>query len=148
VSPLHPFIARNRVFERPAVVAALHISVRGLLSLPVRRAVASSTPRWAAHNGRPARLRSFLRSNHLEGDVIPLLVVWGPGSRHGSADPRWVDGAGLLVGKHAAEWLPRLDASAREARGDREAVDVLTVFVEQRGRQTLSAAKPGVLARA
>ena len=94
------------------------------------------------------KMRSFLRSQNLAADVIPLLVIWGPGCRHRSPEPQWVDGVGILVGKHAGEWLPRLDASARDVERDQEAIDALTAFAEQHGRESWSPAATAAFARA
>jgi hypothetical protein len=77
-------------------------------------------------------LASLLASAGLKRDVIPLVVVWGPGTEEMPTTASWEDGIGIVAGVHSANWLPGLRSSGRELSRDLAAEGAIKAFVERR----------------
>jgi hypothetical protein len=99
------------------VIHDVHFEVCNIDHVPVgpRRVYAVET-KWTTWGGEPkflrgaaacakkgaTKLRSLLASVGLKREVIPLLVVWGPGTEAMPRDASWEDGVGIVAGVHGA----------------------------------------------
>lgn len=84
----------------------------------------------AQHAAR--KLQRLLASEGLEREVIPLVVVWGPGTETMGEEATWQDGIGLVAGVHAQTWLDKLRSSGRDLARDLSAEQVITRFIVAR----------------
>lgn len=75
------------------------------------------------------KLRLLLHSLDLQREVIPLVVVWGPGTSEMSADPTWLGGVGIVAGAHANVWLSKLQMSGQGVARDLEAQKAVARFI-------------------
>lgn len=110
-----------------------------------RRVYAVET-KWTSWHGDPrflrgasvcaergaSKLRALLASKGLPRKVIPLVVVWGPGTEDMQTEPNWKDGVGLVAGVHAKSWLTKLRSSGRDIARDRDAERTISDFIQAR----------------
>lgn len=110
-----------------------------------RRIYAVET-KWTSWHGHPRflhgarmcaargarKLRGLLASEGLQREVIPLVVVWGPGTQAMQPEPSWKDGVGLVAGIHAELWLTRLRSSGLDVARDLLAERTISDFIAAR----------------
>jgi hypothetical protein len=94
---------------------------------------------WCDGAGQAAegarRMRAFLRSHGLEHNVIPLLVLWGPGVPPIEGGCQWVRDVGVVVGKQAKMWRPRLAHLPHWSRSTTGAYEILKDYVHEFDRR-------------
>jgi hypothetical protein len=91
----------------------------------------TSTARACAERGA-RKLRSLLLSRGFKREIVPLLVLWGPGTDRLQAEPTWTDGVGVVAGVHANAWLPRLQVATHGVARDLPVERAVTGFVAAR----------------
>lgn len=80
------------------------------------------------------KIRSLLASQDLHREVVPLVVVWGPGTDAMQTAPLWNQGIGVVAGVHADTWLDKLRSSGRDVARDLNAERAVSGFIAARKR--------------
>lgn len=110
-----------------------------------RRVYAVET-KWTSWQGNPKflqgargcaergarKIRELLASQGLHREVVPLVVVWGPGTQAMQTEPSWEQGVGLVAGVHAGTWLDKLRSSGRDVARDLSAERAVAAFIAAR----------------
>ena len=110
-----------------------------------RRVYAIET-KWTSWQGNPRflqgarscaergarKIRGLLASQGLRREVVPLVVVWGPGTEAMQPEAVWEQGVGLVAGVHASSWLNKLRSSGRDVARDLSAERAIAGFITAR----------------
>lgn len=116
----------DHVLIGPSSVYALE--TKYMSSADDRRLIAAG--RQASEGAR--RIQRLLRSEGVERDVVPVVVIWGRGRRRLGAPYQLRDGVRFVSGPDRSEWLDRLRRSADGEAADIEVYDALVDFVKRR----------------
>jgi hypothetical protein len=93
---------------------------------------------WQA--GRQAKeLAAVLAADDVRREVVPVLVVWGPGIATALGEPRLVGQVRVVAGAHATDWLERMNTAADRFEVDWPAVRALESHV--RSQESLAAVR-------
>jgi hypothetical protein len=92
---------------------------------------ASGQPLAQARRGGE-KITNLLKSEGVDVPVVPVVVVWGPGTKELPTDSKALDGVVLLSGKHAKRWRTELDANRLDERTVEAARHVLQQYVDRR----------------